>query len=316
MTVVDQLRNANEEFASGFDRGDLPIPPGRKLAVVTCMDARLDPAQFLGLDLGDAHVIRNAGGLVSDDALRSLVISHHLLGTQEAVVIAHTGCGMLTFTNDDLHERLGPEAEGVDFLPLPRPRRERPRERPQDRGVAAPARTRSARPDSSTRSRRGSCGRSTRRRRATRRARSRGRPRAPSRPGSSPSRPRPPRRRRRASIPGTRPRTVERDPRDPLAGLEGDGRARPQLLGRVARLREAVRERHREARGVRGGDQLLRARQRRGLAGARGPAHGLLADRARGRRDDRALAVHQAPVPDDLRVAIRSHVATPPRASR
>jgi carbonic anhydrase len=119
MTVVDQLRNANEQFASGFDRGDLPLPPGRKLAVVTCMDARLDPAQFLGLDLGDAHVIRNAGGLVSDDALRSLVISHHLLGTQEAVVIAHTGCGMLTFTNDDLHERLGPEAESVDFLPFP-----------------------------------------------------------------------------------------------------------------------------------------------------------------------------------------------------
>src|SRR4051812_25438477 len=118
MSVVDELRSANEQYASGFDKGDLQIPPARNLAVVTCMDARLDPAQFLGLDLGDAHVIRNAGGVVSDDALRSLVISHHLLGTQEAVVIAHTGCGMLTFTNADLHERLGPEAEGVDFLPF------------------------------------------------------------------------------------------------------------------------------------------------------------------------------------------------------
>jgi carbonic anhydrase len=119
MSVVDELRSANKQYASGFDRGDLQIPPARSFAVVTCMDARLDPAQFLGLDLGDAHVIRNAGGVVSDDALRSLVISHHLLGTQEAVVIAHTGCGMLTFTNTDLHERLGPEAEGVDFLPFP-----------------------------------------------------------------------------------------------------------------------------------------------------------------------------------------------------
>jgi carbonic anhydrase len=118
MSVVDEVRSANEQFASGFDKGDLPVPPARHVAVVTCMDARLDPARFLGLDLGDAHVIRNAGGVVSDDALRSLVISHHLLGTQEALVIAHTGCGMLTFTNDDLHERLGPESEHVDFLPF------------------------------------------------------------------------------------------------------------------------------------------------------------------------------------------------------
>src|SRR4051812_14509205 len=123
MSVVDELRSANEQFASGFARGALPIPPGRKLAVVTCMDARLDPAQFLGLDEGDAHVIRNAGGLVSDDALRSLVISHWLLGTQEALVIAHTGCGMLTFTNDDIHAKLaheaGADATGIDFLPFP-----------------------------------------------------------------------------------------------------------------------------------------------------------------------------------------------------
>ena len=118
MSAVDEIRSANERFASEFELGELPMPPGRSLAVVTCMDARLDPARFLGLDLGDAHVIRNAGGVVSEDALRSLVISHHLLGTQEAVVIGHTDCGMLTFTNDDLHERLGPESEDVDFLPF------------------------------------------------------------------------------------------------------------------------------------------------------------------------------------------------------
>jgi carbonic anhydrase len=81
--------------------------------------ARLDPASFLGLAAGDAHVIRNAGGLVNDETIRSLVISHHLLGTEEAVVIGHTDCGMLTFTNDDLHGKLGPESEGIDFQPFP-----------------------------------------------------------------------------------------------------------------------------------------------------------------------------------------------------
>jgi carbonic anhydrase len=83
------------------------------------MDARLDPAKFLGLDEGDAHVIRNAGGLVNDETIRSLVISHHLLGTQEAVVIGHTDCGMLTFTNDDLHGKLGPASQHIDFQPFP-----------------------------------------------------------------------------------------------------------------------------------------------------------------------------------------------------
>ena len=117
-TVKDQIRRANEEYASSFEKGHLPMPPGRRFAVVTCMDARLDPAKFLGLDEGDAHVIRNAGGLVSDDAFRSLVISHHLLGTQEAFVIGHTDCGMLTFNNDELRARLGPEAAGIDFLPF------------------------------------------------------------------------------------------------------------------------------------------------------------------------------------------------------
>jgi carbonic anhydrase len=118
MSVVDEIRGANERYAAAFDKGTLPVPPGRRFAVVTCMDARLDPARFLGLEEGDAHVIRNAGGLVNDDAIRSLVISHHLLGTQEALVIGHRGCGMLTFENKDLHERLGPESESIDFQPF------------------------------------------------------------------------------------------------------------------------------------------------------------------------------------------------------
>jgi carbonic anhydrase len=95
------------------------MPPARRFAVLTCMDARIDPARSLGLEEGDAHVIRNAGGLASDDAIRSLVISHWLLGTREAVVIAHTDCGMLTFTNEVLQERLPPEGRDVDFLPFP-----------------------------------------------------------------------------------------------------------------------------------------------------------------------------------------------------
>jgi carbonic anhydrase len=119
MSVVDEVTQANESYVSGFAKGDLPVPPGRRFAVVTCMDARLDPARFLGLEEGDAHVIRNAGGLVNDETIRSLVISHHLLGTEEAVVIGHSGCGMLTFTNADLHEKLGPDSEGIDFQPFP-----------------------------------------------------------------------------------------------------------------------------------------------------------------------------------------------------
>jgi carbonic anhydrase len=99
------------------------MPPGRKLAIVTCMDARLDPAKFLGLGEGADNVIRNAGGLVTGDALRSLIISHWLLGTQEFAVIAHTDCGMLTFSNDDLHGKLeeatGADASDIDFRPFP-----------------------------------------------------------------------------------------------------------------------------------------------------------------------------------------------------
>src|SRR5207247_9726967 len=110
MTVRNEILGANERHASQFDKGDLRGVPGRRFAVVTCMDARLDPARFLGLEEGDAHVIRNAGGLVSDDALRSLIISHWLLGTQEAFVIAHSDCGMLTFTNEVLRAKLNAEA--------------------------------------------------------------------------------------------------------------------------------------------------------------------------------------------------------------
>jgi carbonic anhydrase len=123
MAVVDEILAANERYAKSFDKGDLPMPPGRRFAIVTCMDARLDPAKFAGLSEGDAHVIRNAGGVVSDDALRSLVISHWLLGTQEAFVIGHSDCGMLTFTNDALRDKLaseaGADASGIDFLPFP-----------------------------------------------------------------------------------------------------------------------------------------------------------------------------------------------------
>src|SRR5438093_10394393 len=118
MPVVDEIREANRSYASEFAKGDLPMPPARRFAVLTCMDARLDPAKFLGLDEGDAHVIRNAGGLASGDAIRSLVISHWLLGTQEAFVIAHSDCGMLTFTNEVLQERLPPEGREGDFLPF------------------------------------------------------------------------------------------------------------------------------------------------------------------------------------------------------
>ena len=101
MSETDELlRNANE-YAKGFDEGDLPSAPARKVAVIACMDARLDPARLLGLAAGDAHVIRNAGGVVTDDAIRSLAISQRLLGTEEIVLIQHTGCGMLTFTDDE-----------------------------------------------------------------------------------------------------------------------------------------------------------------------------------------------------------------------
>lgn len=96
----------NERYAAQFDHSALPLPPGRKLAVLACMDARLTVEDVLGLRTGDAHIIRNAGGLATDDAIRSLVISQNLLGTEEVIVIEHTGCGMLTFQDDDVHRDL------------------------------------------------------------------------------------------------------------------------------------------------------------------------------------------------------------------
>ena len=120
MSELPELLAANKRYAAGFSRGALPMPPARQVAVLTCMDARLDPAKFLGLEEGDAHVVRNAGGRASDDALRSLVISYKLLGTREFIVVHHTDCGMLTFTSDQLQEMLrkdlGVDASGIDFL--------------------------------------------------------------------------------------------------------------------------------------------------------------------------------------------------------
>jgi carbonic anhydrase len=108
----------NERYAATFDRPNLELPPSRKLAVLACMDARLTVEQVLGLRTGEAHIIRNAGGLATDDAIRSLVISQHLLGTEEVLVIEHTGCGMLTFDDDHVREHIA-ETTGEDVdLPL------------------------------------------------------------------------------------------------------------------------------------------------------------------------------------------------------
>ena len=102
MSVTDELLQNNAEFARSFSNGDLPMPPSRNLAVIACMDARLDVYALLGLREGEAHVIRNAGGVVSEDAIRSLAISQRLLGTREVVLVHHTDCGMLTFTDDQV----------------------------------------------------------------------------------------------------------------------------------------------------------------------------------------------------------------------
>ena len=101
MSSTDDLLANNADYVSSFDKGDLPLPPATKTAIVACMDARLNVYGALGLTEGDAHVIRNAGGVVTDDAIRSLAISQRLLGTQEIILIHHTDCGMLTFTDDD-----------------------------------------------------------------------------------------------------------------------------------------------------------------------------------------------------------------------
>ena len=109
MSVTDQLVANAEKYAEGFDKGDLPMPPGKQVAIVACMDARLNPYGLLGLEEGDAHVIRNAGGVVTDDEIRSLSISQRLLGTEEIILIHHTDCGMLTFTDDAFKRQIQDE---------------------------------------------------------------------------------------------------------------------------------------------------------------------------------------------------------------
>ena len=109
MSVTDQLLTNNISYSENFDKGDLPLPPAKKVVVLACMDARLSPYAALGLEEGDAHVIRNVGGVVTDDEIRSLAISQHLLGTEEIILIHHTDCGMLTFTDDDFRLRLQEE---------------------------------------------------------------------------------------------------------------------------------------------------------------------------------------------------------------
>jgi carbonic anhydrase len=109
MSVTDELVANNEAYAARFDKGDLPLPPGKKVAVVACMDARLNPYGILGLSEGDAHVIRNAGGVVTDDEIRSLAISQRLLGTEEIILIHHTDCGMLTFSDDEFRRSIQQE---------------------------------------------------------------------------------------------------------------------------------------------------------------------------------------------------------------
>lgn len=106
MTATDELLANNAGYVASFDKGSLPLPPAKRVAVLACMDARLDPARALGLGEGDAHVIRNAGGVATEDALRSLVISQRLLGTEEIILIHHTGCGMETFTDDAVKEQI------------------------------------------------------------------------------------------------------------------------------------------------------------------------------------------------------------------
>jgi carbonic anhydrase len=106
MSVIDEVLQANQSYAARFNLGSLPMPPGRKLAIVACMDARLTVEQALGLKTGEAHIIRNAGGIATDDAVRSLVISHYLLGTEEFMIINHTDCGMLTFKDEELRQKL------------------------------------------------------------------------------------------------------------------------------------------------------------------------------------------------------------------
>jgi carbonic anhydrase len=109
MSQTDELLANAEAYAESFDKGDLPAPPARKVAIVACMDARLSPFALFGLEVGDAHVIRNAGGVVTDDEIRSLAISQRKLGTEEIILVHHTDCGMLTFTDDEFRRQIQEE---------------------------------------------------------------------------------------------------------------------------------------------------------------------------------------------------------------
>ena len=118
MSTTDELLRNNERYANSFDKGYLPMPPARQIAIVTCMDARLSPYVMLGLSEGDAHVIRNAGGVITDDEIRSLMISQRLLGTREVMLIHHTDCGMLTFSDEELREQIQQEVGIKPHFPL------------------------------------------------------------------------------------------------------------------------------------------------------------------------------------------------------
>ncbi|HKS92763.1 MAG TPA: carbonic anhydrase [Tepidiformaceae bacterium] len=120
MSAIEDMLAHNKQYAAGFNKGSLPMPPGKKLAIVTCMDARIDTHSAFGLEEGMAHVIRNAGGRIPE-AIRSIVISQELLGTEELAVIHHVDCGMLTFTDDSLRKQLsakGLEADHIAFAPF------------------------------------------------------------------------------------------------------------------------------------------------------------------------------------------------------
>ncbi|MFN2583004.1 MAG: beta-class carbonic anhydrase [Candidatus Dormibacteria bacterium] len=109
MSTIDQLLDNNRSYQQSFTAGQAPIPPARNLAVIACMDARLHPEKILGLEIGDAHVIRNAGGVITEDAIRSLLISQRLLGTEEIVLIHHTECGMVSFSDDEVKRQVEQE---------------------------------------------------------------------------------------------------------------------------------------------------------------------------------------------------------------
>lgn len=117
MSIIDDALRSNEAYATAFKSGKLAMPPARKLAVLACMDARLTIEPMLGLNTGDAHIIRNAGGIAGEDAIRSLIISTHLLGTREFAVINHTDCGMLTFKDNELRDRLHQQTGNLAIAP-------------------------------------------------------------------------------------------------------------------------------------------------------------------------------------------------------